>query len=304
MLNGKERPLVLLAAVLTAISAAFGQGVPSQPTKDDIVRENLEQRMNTMRNLDVLSRRTAKENRESLKTTYFRPELTEELEQRLEVAPSVLAVYGELLRQTGTGAVKLLAQANCEKIRKSSKLVECYQQNANIREFANAYSFRENKRAVFARSDIAVTSDYLVAGRHSVQTLIVRLGPKEVQWIDRDSPEIGYLFEFTPAPDAKGMDAQFEELKNGLTVVEMSGSEMKGARSYSKTARIVPGEVYAIRCIAYRPEGSEALEKDRDVVVVFKIVETPGEAGTTLVWKEIYRGDGMVMESGKDANEN
>ncbi len=304
MLVGSRRYCIVLLSVLVACSPAAGQGVPTQPSTDDIVRENLERRMNTMRNLDVLSRRTASEKREAAKVMYFRPELTSELKEKLGVTPSVLAVYSELLRQQGTGAVRLLAQEDCEKIRKVSRLAACYQENANIREFANAYSFRENRRAVFARADIAVTSQYLVGGRHSVQTLLVDIGKKEVIRINGDSPEIAFLFNFRPASDASGIDAQFEELKTGLTVAELDEGRVIHTFSYSKAAKIVPGNVYAIRSISYRPEGSEPLAKDADVVVVFKVVETPGEEGTTLVWKEILRNPGMEMKSGQGNDEN
>jgi len=66
--------------------------------------------------------------------------------------------------------------------------------------------------------------------------------------------------------------------------------------TYSKTAKIETGQVYAMRSIAYRSEAMSQTEKDADVVIVLKVVDTDDNGGATLLWKEISRKPGLVME--------
>ncbi|HUF02715.1 MAG TPA: hypothetical protein VMM38_00915 [Aridibacter sp.] len=281
------------------------QNPPDRPTQADIVRENLERQMNTMRNLDTLVRKQAEiEQREGLRTRYFPPKMTDELRERLAVSPEVLEAYGEFLNQPGTGALKLLPPSDCSKIERLSKATRCFQENANIREYANAFSFRENQHTLFGKSDIGITSDYLVGGRHSVQTMIVDLGKREIGAVTADSPEIGFLFSFRPDESVKGMDAQFDDLKNGMTVANFENGVVGPTRNYSKAAKIETGHVYAFRSIAYRGETTDPLAKDVDVVVVFKVVERDEDGGTTIVWRELLRSPGMVMKLSEEAAAN
>lgn len=287
---------------------AFGVGAqspPSRPTQSDIVRENLERRMNTMRNLDTLARRQAElDKREELKTRYFRPEMTEELREKLEVDAGVLEDHGEILGKPGAGALKLLPVKDCSRIEKLSKATECYQYNANVREFANAFSFRENQHTLFGKSDIGMSGKYLVGGMHSVQTMIVDLGEIDLAAVTTDSPEIDFLLGFKPEESAKGMDAQFDELKTGMTVASFENGAVGRTRNYSKVAEIEAGHVYAFRSIAYRGETTEPAAKDVDVVVVFKVVEREGDGATTIVWKELMRKPGMVMRMSEEPAAN
>ncbi|QQS41298.1 MAG: hypothetical protein IPM63_18370 [Acidobacteriota bacterium] len=299
---------IVLAVVGLCTVGIVAQNPPSRPdrpTQSDIVKDNLERRMNTMRNLDALARRQAEiERREELKTRYFRPELSDELRERMEVAPDVLQAYGDLLSRPDTGAIRLVPQGDCTRIERLSKATECYQENANIREYANAFSFREKLHTLFGRSDIGITSKYFVGGRHSVQTMIVDLGQMELSAVDRDSAEISFLFSFVPEASSKGMDAQFDDLKNGMTVASFENGAVGRTRNYSKVAKIEPGHVYAFRSIAYRGETTEPLEKDADVVVVFKVVDREEDGDTTIVWKVLSRKPGMVMKMSEEPAAN
>ena len=297
------KPHALLFLLLSmASSSLHSQVADDSRTSEAIVRENLEQRMNNMRNLDSLARQTGRATEADMKGRYFRPELTGELKEQLEVNPSAIAAYSDILGQPNTGAVRLVAQKDCTGIKRESKLANCYQENSNIREFANAYSFRERKRTIFGRSDIALSRGFIIAGRHSVQTILVDLGTLEIGLLTPESPEVSYLFGFAPLSDPAGMDAQYDELKNGLTVANFVDGSIAGRLTYSKAARIVPDRVYGIRAIAYRSPDSSPGEKDADVVVVFKIVETDDEGGATVVWREISRKEGLIMRPEEPAD--
>lgn len=298
-----SRFAVLTAAFCFSALVVGAQNPPSNPqrrTEADIVRDNLEQRMNNMRNLDALARKQAEmDSREALKTRYFRPEMTEDLRERMEVDPESLTEYSDLLASPDAGALKLIAQKECGKTRNFKKATDCYQENANVREFANSYSFREKERTIFGKADIGVTADHFVAGRHSVQTLLVDLGERDLEGITADSALIGYLFSFLPLESAKGMDAQFEDLRRGLTVTNFENGTAGERFTYSKAAKISAGHVYALRTIAYRGEGSEPLPKDVDVAVVFRVIDLH-DGAVTIIWKEISRGPGLVMKLSED----
>lgn len=290
----KQHALPVLVLLIASYSA-YSQVADDRRSREAIVRENLEQRMNNMRNLDSLARKTGRTAEADMKTRYFRPELTKELEEQLEVDPSAIDAYRGIFDQPNTGAVRLIAQKDCTGIKRERKLADCYQENSNIREFANAYSFREQKRTVFGRSDIALSRGFIIAGRHSVQTILADLGTSDIGRLTPESPEIAYLFGFVPRSDPAGMDAQYDELKNGLTVANYDNGRIGEKQTYSKAARILPDRVYAIRAIAYRSPDSSPGEKDADVIVVFKIVETDDEGGATIVWRELSRKEGLTM---------
>jgi hypothetical protein len=162
-------------------------------------------------------------------------------------------------------------------------------------EYANGYSFRESKRAVFARSDVALGGDFFVAGRHSVQAIIVDLGDAAIGELKIDSPGVSYLNSIKPSSSEKKIDEEFSLYKNGLTIASFSnGAEKKF--SFGKISKIEIDRTYAMRSIAYRPQGAEALPKDRDVIVVLRVVKRDKDGATTLVWRELSRGTGLEMK--------
>lgn len=301
-MNLKAAIFATLAFSFFLVMSVRPQSPPRQPTQEDIMRDNLEQRMNNMRNLDALARKQAEADRASEpKARYYRPELTKELRERMQIAESHLSANIGFLDGQASGIVRLIEQADCSGIKKPSKAAECYQENANIREYANAFSFRERQRAVFGKSDLALAKGHLVGGRHSVQTIIVPLGNADFGGLAESSPEISYLFSFRPAGDAEGMDAQFEDLRMGMTVTNFANGGAAGKFTYSKSAKLRPGEVYALRAIAYRSPVNTPSEKDSDVVVVLKVLETGKDGGATILWRELSRKPGMVMRDEEQA---
>jgi len=284
------------AAAAVLLAPLNGQGTP-RPNPPNEVRENLEQRMNTMRNLDTLARREAEmANRENLRARIYRPVLSKSLQRRLEIPPELVSAHGELLASGEAGIVTLVAQAKCDKFKRISKLADCYQENANIREYANAFSFREMKRVIYGKSDIGVSGDFLVGGRHSVQTMIVALEQTTFADLSPDSEEISYLFNFRPFNTPEGMDQQYEDIRLGLSVANYSNGSIGSKLTYAKTAKIEKGKVYALRAIAYRSSQSSSTEKDHDVIVALKVLDIDDDGGATILWRVIERKPGQIMK--------
>lgn len=284
-----------LSLIIVLSGVAYSQGINSPPSRDDIIRDNLERRMNTMRNADTLARRNSASSREAVKARYFRPVLDKDLRRRIKIDPKTTERHKQFLASTGSGITRIVSPENCGSIRKLRKLAKCYQRNANVREFANAYSFRESRRTVFARSDIAVSGEYLVAGRHSVQTLLAYLGNIEINDVSEASKGIRYLLAFRPKILADEIDKQFAMLDNGVTVASYSDGEAGTSFTYSKRCRIRKNGTYAIRSIAYRPTGNEPLPKDQDVIVIFKVLGEAENGAVTILWKELVRSTGREM---------
>ncbi|REJ77875.1 MAG: hypothetical protein DWQ47_16065 [Acidobacteria bacterium] len=286
--------------LLFATSYSHGQD-PTRRTTADVVRDNLERRMNDMRNLDTLARQQAARDRNTPpKARYYNPELTKDLRRKMELSDELALTYAGYIENENSGVVKLISMNDCDKIKKTSRQIDCYQENANVREYANAFSFREKRRSIFGKSDVAVSRGFFVGARHSVQTMIVALDGVDFHQMAVDSPEISYLLSFRPGETAKMMDAQYDELLNGLTVVNFSEGKSTGRLTYSKTVEIEQGAVYALRAIAYRSAESSPSDKDADVVVLMKVVETDDEGGATVLWRELSRGPGMVMKLAED----
>jgi hypothetical protein len=291
----------LLCLFATAETNSQTPGINSPPTRSDIIRDNLEDRMNTMRNNGSLSRQTPEQLREYARTKYYSPVKSEELLEALEIDPALTAGFQNFLQTPNTGVFKFLPLPDCSKLRNLKKLEECYQDNANIREFANAFSFREGEMTVFARADLATNKGYILTGRHSVQTILVNLGDVPLEDLTLNSAGISYLTNFKPAAYAKQMDEEFDMFNNGVTVGDYRDGKIAGSYTYGKVTRIEENRTYALRSIAYRPESATLLGKDRDIVVVFRILDADKDGAVTILWKELNRTDGMVM---KYADEN
>ena len=287
---------VVCMFVLLAGQLCLAQGTPQ--TQADRQQDQLERRMTNLGFSDKLAReQAAAARRAKLIATPVQPKMTEEFAEEMETDPDLRAQYAGFLAASNTGIVKLISSGECKALKSEKKLRSCLQRNANIRGFANSFSFREGKRNVFARSDIALKDSYLITGRHSVQTMVVRLGSIRLDSITLDSGGLSYLRGFKPSKSAAKMDAEFDKLANGVTVATFTpdGKEIKF--NYGKISMAEVGMTYAMRSIAYRPVASDPLPKDKDVIVVFRVVAHEKNKNVTIVWKVLTQKVGMEMIS-------
>ncbi len=294
------RSLNLGVILFFAAALAFTQPPPTAGSESR--QDQIERRMSNLGILDKIVRDEAARDKErNAKSRLHRPILTKDLIREMEVNETLLNGFQLLLSAEGTGVVKLLNFQDCGKKRDSSGRAKCLQDNVNIREFANSFSFRESKRSVFARSDLSIFGGYLVTGRHSVQTLIVDLGDIPLEQIGLDTDGIGYLIDFVPGESEDTIDSEYDFISNGVTVVSYKDWGKNRRFNYGKLARLADETAYAVRAISYRPEGSEALPKDQDVIVAFRVVDVDKNSAATIVWKELRRTTGKVMMAAPDS---
>jgi hypothetical protein len=287
---------VLLAIIwgFVCLAAAVAQGFPPV-SQDDRKQDDLERRMSNMGlSGKIAGQEAAEARRETIMKRSYPPKMDERFQERITIEQSLNDFYEKNLRNSGWGIVKLISPVDCSLVKTESRLGNCLQENANILEFANAFSFRESKRNVFARSDLALAGDFLVTGRHSVQTIIVSLGDTPIESLTIDSPGITHLASFRPSTQEKDIDGEFQLYKNGLTVASFeTGSEIK--HSFGKVSKVIENTTYAVRSVAYRPVNAEPLGKDKDIITVFRIVKKYEDGAITILWRELARNDGLVM---------
>jgi len=287
------RFVLVIGVCFLFVISAYARQVPQ--TTADRSQNDLERRMSNIGlSGAAASREAVQARRAKLFGRKYRAELTDRFKQRMAIDQSLSNKFEKDMAAGRTGLVKLISPLDCKKAETEGKLLKCLQENANILEFANGFSFRETKRSVFARSDVALGGEYFVTGRHSVQTIIVDLGDKPLDELTVDSQGISHLVSFKPSDQEKKVDEEFLLYKNGLTVASFAtGKEQKF--NFGKVSKIVPNTTYALRTVAYRPPGVEPLPKDKDVLVVFRVVKVDEKGDTTILWREESRTEGLVM---------
>lgn len=291
------RTLVVLLVLNFSI---FSQNPPNRTNTDrrsraDVVRDNLEQRMVNMRNNRIRSNRRGVNSRKR-RSAIIRPKLSDELKQQLKIDDNTKELYSSILNQENTGVFKLFPFKNCSVEKKKKKRFRCWQENANIRGFANGFSFRQNEHSILAKSDISIKKDVLVTGKHSVQTIITDLGDVSLDDLSKDSAGVSYLASFKPSVESKEMDKEYNMFLSGLVAGTYANGGIVNPHSFSKASKIIINHTYAIRSIAYRPENSVALEKDKDVIIVFRVIDNDAAGGVVILWKQLEVKEGLVMK--------
>ena len=108
---------------------------------------------------------------------YFSPSYipykSNEIKEKLKIDRAEISDYESFLNESKTGIFKLLPLPDCNDAENKS---ECFQTNANLRTYANAYSFREKNHKDYSKFDIAIEQDSFVVSKFSVQTMLVNLG--------------------------------------------------------------------------------------------------------------------------------
>ena len=290
------RFLLTVSILCLSVSSVYTQMTP-RPTQQDRNQSDLERRMSNMSLQELARRRAAsEERRRELLAFPTQPKMTDEFRQSMEPDADDLRANGSVLNTPGTGIVKLLSSEDCKVLGDEGKLKKCLQRNANVRSFANAFSFRERKRAEVRKADLILKDGYFITGRHSVQTIMISLDDVTLEGVSLDSPGVGYLVSYKPEGNLKKMDADYELFKTGVTVASFAtGKEVR--YSYGKIAKVEEGKTYVVRSIAYRPEGNAPLDKDQDVIFAFRVVDRDKNKNATIVWKELKRGPGLEMKN-------
>jgi hypothetical protein len=216
------------------------------------------------------------------------PSKTKNTEAKLKIDKAELAKHALFLKTPQTGIFNLMPLvADCPQTVKSER-ESCENEKKSVEYFANSFSFREKKNSPLLRSDLSLAGNTFETGKSSVQSIIVELGDVPLEDLLLESDGVAYLAKYKPEQEAAKVNAQFEQIKNGI---------QDGKYSYAKSAPVKENTTYALRSIAYYGEGIAQIGKNADVLIVFRVVRRNGDDGTlTVLWKELDRKEAVKLK--------
>ncbi len=200
--------------------------------------------------------------------------------------PSILQRYASLLRQEGTGVIRLAPDAGCIF---SERVVnvkdECLK--FSFPGAGNSYSFRTEGYRLRHLADLTYVDDKLRMTGIFMHSIAVELGDVPIETASLSTDGIQYLTGFEPSTTAEDVAAIDSNLTKGVKF---------GDFVYSKEVDPRVDRTYALRAVAYRGKVVRAAggvryneldyDKRRDVIVVFRVVQIEKD-GITLVWRKL-----------------
>ena len=219
---------------------------------------------------------------------------------RLQINRADLSVYESFLKSPDTGIFKLLPFAECSPFNNTAKAKSsgksnreeslrqhrCNEENEIIKNFANAYSFRDKKNTSWDLSDIAFEKNFIVGTKSAVQTILVDLGDVALENLTLDSEGMTYLVDFKSGETVEEIMNQYEEIKKGITI---------GKYKYGKWLSAQENKTFALRSIAYESKAT-LVGKPDDVIVGFRIIRREEDGTVTILWKELSRKNGIKIK--------
>ena len=217
--------------------------------------------------------------------------------------PAVVQRYASLLRDEGTGVIRLAPDVGCvfsERI--VSVKEECLK--FSFPGAGNSFSFRTEGYRLRHLADITYTKDKLRMTGIFMHSIAVELGDVAIESASLTTPGMKFLTDFQPSTSAEDVGQVDGLLNRGIT---------SGNFVYSKAVDPGLDRTYALRAVAYRGKVVRAAggigyneldyDKRRDVIVVFRIVEMDKD-GITLVWRKLSDAEPprikMPKAEGKD----
>jgi hypothetical protein len=277
-------------AVACLSGAAWAQGVGVFPNR----REDLEA-MRTEREGEIMRRQMARDNerfkRESeqsrnRRTPSLMPappprKMTAEHKLRLYPSAAERASFAALLREDGTGLMRLLPFTGCVV---DPRIVNvngsCLDQVPPVAGGGSFYSFRDKKHQRAFASDIALRNDLFNAGfmNHTLG-LLTTLGDVPLDAVTLHSKAVRPFLKLVPAKTMAETEREFKRSRAWLEVPD---------HTYSATAPVRANTTYVLRAIAFEPNRS----KPSDVLVAFRITRKDADGAVTVVWKHLQKPKG------------
>lgn len=204
----------------------------------------------------------------------------------LAPSPTILQRYASLLREEGTGVIRLAPDAGCVF---SERVVnvkdECLKYS--FPGAGNSYSFRTEGYRLRQLADLTYVDNKLRMTGIFMHSIAVELGDVPIESASLMTDGIDYLKSFEPSTTSEDVGVIDANLTRGVKV---------GNFVYSKEVDPRADRTYALRAVAYRGKVVRTAggiryneldyDKRRDVIVVFRIVRVEPD-GITLVWRKL-----------------
>lgn len=284
------RVSLLVLTITSLAGAARAQGGGTFPSR----REDREA-IRVERERDILRRQMAREHerfkRESERdrnrgATSLMPapparKMTAEHKQRLYPSAAERASFAAMLREDGTGLMRLLPYTRCVV---DPRILDvrgsCLDQVPPISGGGSFYSFKARKHQRAYVSDIVLRDNLFHVGfmNHTVG-LLTTLGDVPLDAVTLQSDAVRPFLKFVPARTLAETEREFKSSRVWLEVPK---------HSYGATAPARTNTTYVLRSIAFDPNRS----KPSDVLVAFRVTRKDADGTVTVAWKRLQKPKG------------
>lgn len=290
--------LVLLIVGLFAVDAVAQIAIPS-PTParhgNPILADNGS--FDRLRSIEMLNPKERMKNHPLLdpnKGIYRRPD-----KQETEVlAPDEVLVerHQAFLKQPDTGIVKLSADHNCISVNDvvvaTEKCLALKMPGAGA-----AFSFRTETYRLLRLADLILLGGEFRTGGIFQNVVMTSLGDVPIEDVSLTSRGMKFLAELKPVSDSEEF-LRFDEKA-------VSGIAADGF-VYRKAHAVKQDATFALRSIAYRGSYMRSvdgivyneleMDKRRDVIVIFRVIEQEANGNVTLLWKRLRDSSAPKLE--------
>jgi hypothetical protein len=281
--------LVLAAVCLAgAIQAQGGGGrFPTGPADLEVMRAEREgeiRRQQMARENERFKRESEQSRNRSTNSPTPAPpsrKMTAEHKQRLYPSAAERASFAALLREDGTGLMRLLPYTGCVV---DPRILDvrgtCLDRVPPVSGGGSFYSFRAGKHHRAFASDIALRDGLFNVGfmKHTLG-LLTTLGDVPLDAVTLHSNALRPFRKLVPARTLAETGQDFMRSRAWLEVPE---------HVYGATAPARLNTTYVLRSIAFDP----SRDKPSDVLVAFRVTRQDADGAVTIVWKRLQKPKG------------
>lgn len=230
--------------------------------------------------------RREREERRNRRTTSAMPlpparKMTAEHKRRLSPSDAERASFAALLREDGTGLMRLLPFTGCVIDPRILNVAgSCADQVPPVWGGGSFYSFRVGKHHLAPHSDIALRDNLFNVGfMHHTLGLLTILGDVPLDAVTLHSKAVRPFLKLVAAKTPDETEQDFKRSRAWLEAPD---------HAYGPTAPVRVNTTYVLRSIAFKPNRS----KPSDVLVAFRVTRRDADGTVTIAWKQLQKPKG------------
>lgn len=281
--------------LMLLIVGFFAVGVPGQATipsptpprhGNPILGDNGS--FDRLRSIEMLSPKQRMRNHPLLdpnKGIYRRPEKQET--QVLAPAETLTERFADFLKEPDTGIVKFNADYSCISVNDvvvaTEKCLPYRMPGAGA-----AYSFRTDGYRLLRLADLILLNGEFRTGGVFQHVVMTNLGDVPIESVTPATAGMKFLTDLKPSADSDEFIRFDERAVNGIE---------SGGFVYRKSHAVKADTTFALRSIAYRGTLMRSIDgitynelemdRRRDVIVVFRVVDQESSGNVTVIWKRL-----------------
>ncbi|HEX8456264.1 MAG TPA: hypothetical protein VF656_03000 [Pyrinomonadaceae bacterium] len=205
--------------------------------------------------------------------------MTAEHKRRLYPTEAERASLSALLREDGTGLMRLLPYTRCTidpRIVNVEQL-PCLEQVPPVAGGGSFYSFRNKKHHTATQADIALRDNAFNVGfmRYTLG-LLTTLGDVPLESVSLETEAVRPFLKFVPARTQEETEREFLRSRAWLK---------SPAYVYGPAAAVRENTTYVLRSISFGPNRT----RPADVLVAFRVTRKDPDGAVTIAWKQLQK---------------